>query len=79
MEIREGSGGFFKLNPGHSRIYTVAYANEQFGKVGDVASPKPDVLTVEDLAGLVADMGTACPSGYAETTRLLNLVFRVQG
>jgi len=74
VEIPEESGGFFKLNAGHSGIYRVAYTPERLKKLGEVARTKPGLLTVEDRAGLVADAGALCPSGYLKTTGLLNLV-----
>jgi aminopeptidase 2 len=68
------SEGFYKLNAGCSGIYRVAYTPERLEKLGAVAREKPGVLSVEDRAGLVADTGALCASGYAKTTGLLNLV-----
>lgn len=74
VEVPEESGGFFKLNAGHSGIYRVAYTPERLEKLGEVARKRPGVLSVEDRAGLVADCGALCSSGYSKTTGLLNLV-----
>jgi aminopeptidase 2 len=74
ITLPKESNGFFKLNAGHSGIYRVAYSPERLEKLGKAASLHPGVLSVEDRAGLVADTGALCASGYAKTTGLLNLV-----
>lgn len=74
IEIPKESNGFFKLNANHSGIYRVAYTPERLNKLGAIARSQPGVLSVEDRAGLVADTGALCSSGYSKTTGLLNLI-----
>ena len=74
ITIPKESNGFFKLNANHSGIYRVAYTPERLEKLGDIARTQPGVLSVEDRAGLVADIGALCSSGYSKTTGLLNLI-----
>jgi aminopeptidase 2 len=68
------TNGVFKLNANHSGIYRVAYTPERLEKLGAMAREHPGFLSVEDRAGLVADTGALCSSGYSKTTGLLNLV-----
>jgi aminopeptidase 2 len=74
ITIPKESNGFFKLNANHSGIYRVAYTPERLEKLGAIARSQPGVLSVEDRAGLVADTGALCSSGYSKTTGLLNLI-----
>jgi aminopeptidase 2 len=74
ITLPKESNGFFKLNAGCSGIYRVAYTPERLENLGAAAKSHPGVLSVEDRAGLVADTGALCASGYAKTTGLLNLV-----
>ena len=74
ITIPKESNGFFKLNANHSGIYRVAYTPERLEKLGKIARSNPGVLSVEDRAGLVADIGALCSSGYSKTTGLLNLI-----
>lgn len=68
------SQGVFKLNANHSGLYRVAYSPEQLEKLGAMTKTHPGFLSVEDRAGLVADTGALCSSGYSKTTGLLNLI-----
>ena len=75
IKLPEGAKeGFFKINANHSGIYRVAYTPERLEKLGKIARSHPGVLSVEDRAGLVADTGALCSSGYIKTTGLLNLI-----
>ena len=74
ITLPKETNGFYKLNANHSGIYRVAYTPERLEKLGKLARSHPDVLSVEDRAGLVADTGALCQSGYAKTTGLLNLI-----
>jgi aminopeptidase 2 len=74
ITIPEESKGFFKLNANHSGIYRVAYTPDRLDKLGSIARSHPGVLSTEDRAGLVADTGALCSSGYTKTTGLLNLI-----
>jgi aminopeptidase 2 len=66
--------GVFKLNANHNGIYRVAYTPERLEKLGSLPKKNPGFLTTEDRAGLVADTGALCASGYSKTTGLLNLI-----
>jgi aminopeptidase 2 len=68
------SQGVFKLNGNHSGIYRVAYSPEQLKKLGSMTKTHPNFLSIEDRAGLVADIGSLCFSGCSKTTDLLNLI-----
>jgi len=70
----DAKDGFFKINANHSGIYRVAYTPERLEKLGRIARSHPGLLSVEDRAGLVADTGALCSSGYSKTTGLLNLI-----
>lgn len=74
ITIPDESNGFYKLNTNHSGIYRVAYTPERLEKLGAFARSHPGVLTTEDRAGLVADTGALCASGYSKTTGLMNLI-----
>jgi aminopeptidase 2 len=70
------SQGMFKLNAGHSGIYRIAYSPERLERLGSMKRTHPNFLNIEDRAGLIADIGALCFSGYSKTTDLLNLITR---
>jgi aminopeptidase 2 len=74
ITLPKESQGFYKLNADQSGIYRVAYAPERLNKLGAMGRTHPGFLSVEDRAGLVADTGALCSSGYSKTTGLLNLI-----
>ena len=74
ITLPKESNGIFKLNANHSGIYRVAYSPERLEKLGSLPRSHPGFLSVEDRAGLVADTGALCSSGYSKTTGLLNLI-----
>jgi len=74
ITLPEESKGFYKLNTNHSGIYRVAYTSERLSVLGSMATTHPGFLTIEDRAGLVADAGALCSSGYINTTGFLNLI-----
>ncbi|SSD60283.1 probable Alanine/arginine aminopeptidase [Saccharomycodes ludwigii] len=65
-----GESDFFKLNADQSNIYVTCYSDKRYKKLGSQA----DKLSVEDRAGLIAELGTLSASGYTSTTNLLELV-----
>ncbi|KAH9909190.1 peptidase family M1-domain-containing protein [Xylariomycetidae sp. FL2044] len=63
---------FFKLNANHTSIYRTSYSDERLEKLGKAA--KDGLLSVEDRAGMIADVGALATSGYQKTTGVLNLL-----
>ncbi|ODQ79732.1 hypothetical protein BABINDRAFT_49119 [Babjeviella inositovora NRRL Y-12698] len=63
---------FFKINGDQAGVYRTNYTPERWVKLGEAG--RQGLLSVEDRAGLVADAGALCVSGYSSTTNLLSLV-----
>ncbi|ODQ63581.1 aminopeptidase [Nadsonia fulvescens var. elongata DSM 6958] len=70
--IEVNNTDFIKLNTNHSGIYRTLYTPERVAKLG--LAGKEGLLSVEDRAGLVADVSALCVSGYQGTSSLLELI-----
>ncbi|ODV90517.1 hypothetical protein CANCADRAFT_57016 [Tortispora caseinolytica NRRL Y-17796] len=65
---------FYKVNADQSGIFRTSYPPSRLAKLG----ANPQLLSVEDRAGLVADAGALASSGYQKTSGLLSLVSQWQ-
>ena len=63
---------FFKVNADHSGIYRTSYTQDRIEKLGQAA--KDGLLTVEDRAGMIADVGALAAPGYSKTSSVLSLL-----
>lgn len=61
---------FFKLNGDQAGLYRVKYSPERVTKL----AAAPELLSVEDRVGLVADARALASSGYAKTSAFLELI-----
>lgn len=61
---------FFKLNGDQAGIYRVKYSPERVSKL----VKSPELLSVEDRMGLIADSRALASSGYAKTSAFLELI-----
>ncbi|EEB05184.1 aminopeptidase Ape2 [Schizosaccharomyces japonicus yFS275] len=64
----------YKLNADQTAIYRVAYTSAHLERLSKLAVAQPDYLTVEDRAGLVADVAAISRAGYGHVSDLFNIV-----
>ncbi|KAL2315794.1 Aminopeptidase [Schizosaccharomyces pombe] len=64
----------YKLNSEQSGIYRVNYSADHLKKLSQIAVEKPDYLSVEDRAGLIADVASLSRAGYGKVSSTLDLI-----
>lgn len=77
LPLEDAANTVYKLNAETAGVYRVLYSPERLGKLGDEASKKGSVLSLNDRIGLVQDAFVLSKSGYGKTSGALNLVSKL--
>ncbi|EPX72573.1 aminopeptidase Ape2 [Schizosaccharomyces octosporus yFS286] len=73
LPLSQESRDAYKLNSEQSGIYRVQYTADHLKKLAKVAVEKPEFLSVEDRAGLIADVASLSRAGYGNVSSTLDL------
>lgn len=74
LPVKEGLGGWVKLNPGTSALYRVLYPEQMRRNLAESIKEGDDAITPADRIGLLDDAFALARAGYLPTTEALDLL-----